>query len=311
MREAQRTLGRTVETEGIGLHNGARAWMRLAPAAADTGIVFVRRDRDGLEIPAAHRYLKGTSYATTLSRRGADVGTVEHVLSALRGLGVDNARIELGGPEVPILDGSALPFVELIRDAGLRALGAPRRYLTLTRPIAVRRGDREMLALPANDFQVTYAIDFPHPAIGYQAITATIAEETFVASIAPARTFCLLRDVEAMRRSGLALGGSLENAVVIGEDGALNGSLRFTDEPVRHKVLDLIGDLALLGAPLRAHVIASRGGHQMHAALIGRILASRAGWSLGTAGERVPAARLAEFARLRERLVPSHAALTA
>jgi UDP-3-O-[3-hydroxymyristoyl] N-acetylglucosamine deacetylase len=300
-----------VEAEGIGLHSGARAWLRLVPAAADTGIVFARHDRDGLEIPAAHRYLKGTSYATTLSRHGADIGTVEHVLSALRGLGVDNARIELGGPEVPILDGSARPFVDLIRTAGLRSLGAPRRYLTLTRPIAVRRGDREMLALPANDFQVTYAIDFPHPAIGYQAITATIDEETFVTSIAPARTFCLLRDVEAMRRSGLALGGSLENAVVIGEDGALNGLLRFADEPVRHKVLDLVGDLALLGAPLRAHVIASRGGHQMHAALIGRILASRAGWSLGTAGERVPAARLAEFARLRERLVPSRAALTA
>ena len=311
MMEHQKTLARASEIEGVGLHSGRRAWLRLMPSGADSGIVFARRDCGGYEIPATHRYLKGTSFATTLAKGDVVISTVEHLLSALQGLGIDNARVEVDGPEVPIMDGSALPFVDLIRAAGVRSLGARRRYLTVRRPISLKDGEREILAVPANDFQVTYAIDFPHPAIGYQAVTASITEEAYVGSIAPARTFCMLRDVQAMRQAGLALGGSLENALVIGEDGVLNVSLRYDDECVRHKVLDLVGDLALLGAPLRAHVIATKGGHRLHAALIGKILANRGWWSLGTSEERLPAAHLAQFARLSEKLVRERVALTA
>ncbi len=309
--EGQRTLAQPVEIEGVGLHSGSPTRLSILPSGPDKGIVFVWGDRGGLEIPASHRYLKGSSLATTLSRGSASVSTVEHLLSALHGLGVDNARIELHGSEVPILDGSASPFAEPILAAGLRTLRVPRRYLTLTRPISASLGDKEILALPANDLQVTYAIDFPHSAIGYQALTARITESAYASSIAPARTFCLLRDVEEMQRAGLAQGGSLANAVVVGDDGVLNRSLRFPDEFVRHKVLDLIGDLALLGSRLRAHVIAFKGGHRLHAALVSRILESRACWAIGTSEELLPASHLARFAHLSDRLIPRRAALTA
>jgi UDP-3-O-[3-hydroxymyristoyl] N-acetylglucosamine deacetylase len=309
--DIQKTVARAAESQGVGLHSGAPASVRILPSGADSGIVFVRSDREDLEIPAARQYLKGGGLATTLARGGVEVRTVEHLLSALQGLGVDNARVEVDGPEVPILDGSSQPFVDLLLATGLRSLGAPRRYLTLMRPISVRHGDKEILAVPANEFQATYAIDFPHPAIGYQALTARVSESNYAEAIAPARTFCLLRDVEAMRRAGLALGGSLDNALVVGDAGVLNGCLRFPDEFVRHKILDLIGDLSLLGSPLRAHVIAYKGGHQLHAALIDRILASRAAWSLGTSDQLLPASRLARFSHLKDRLVPHHASLTA
>jgi UDP-3-O-[3-hydroxymyristoyl] N-acetylglucosamine deacetylase len=275
------------------------------PASDEYGIEFVRRDLDGEPIPAAHAFLKGSSLATTLARGPENrVSTVEHLLSALHGLGIDNARIEVYGPEVPIMDGSALPFVERILQAGVARLAAPRRFLTLRRPVSVRQGDKEIMALPANDFRATYAIDFPHSAIGYQAVSLSVSEAVFVSSIAPARTFCLYQEIQAMRGAGFARGGSLENAVVVGERGVLNDSLRFPDEFVRHKVLDLIGDLAMLGVPLRAHVIAHKGGHRLHAALVGAILAENDAWSLGTSEERLPAAELARFEHLTEQIVP-------
>ncbi len=311
MVENQRTLARPVEIEGIGLHSGSPARIRIQPSGPDTGIIFVRRDREGSEIPASHTFLQGSTFATTLARGTASVSTVEHLLSALYGLGIDDARIVVDGPEVPIVDGSARPFVEPILAAGLQNLKAPRRYLTLKRPISASHGEKEILALPANDFQTTYAIDFPHPTIGYQAVTVRITAETYASTIAPARTFCLLRDVEAMKRAGLARGGSLENALVVGEEGVLNPSLRFPDEFVRHKVLDLIGDLALLGSHLRAHVIVFKGGHRLHAALVGRVLANRAAWAIGTSEVQLPEAHLARFEHLMERLVPRRVALTA
>jgi UDP-3-O-[3-hydroxymyristoyl] N-acetylglucosamine deacetylase len=309
--ESQRTVRDAIAIEGVGLHSGLPARVVIQPAPGDHGLLFICRDRGGAMIPATHPHLTGSSFATSLARGEARVLTVEHLLSALHGLGVDNARLEIDGPEVPILDGSARPFVEAILSAGLRAQARPRRYLGLRRPIAFARGDKEILALPANEFQFTYAIEFPHDAIGYQAVTASHTPETYAASIAPARTFCLLRDVEAMKRAGLALGGSLENAVVVGEEGVINRPLRFPDEFVRHKVLDLIGDLALLGSRLRAHVIAFKGGHQLHAGLIGRILASRTAWTLATSEERLPASQLDRFLHLRDRLVPRRVALTA
>ena len=304
MAQNQKTVARAVEVEGIGLHTGRHIRLRVLPAEADTGIVFSRTDKGGAEIAASHRHLSEGQLSSTLARGELLVATVEHLLSALRGLGIDNARVELDGPEVPILDGSALPFVTLLREAGLRSLSAVRRYLTLTRPVRVKAGEKEILALPDNIFQATYAIDFPQTAIGSQTVSTVVDEATYSDEIAPARTFCLLRDVQAMRRSGLALGGSLENALVVGDDGVLNGALRFPDEFARHKVLDLVGDLALLGAPIRAHVIAFKGGHRLHAALIAKIMSTRTAWLLGTSDERIPAARLQEFAHLKAGLVP-------
>lgn len=304
--DLQRTLARPVELEGLGLHTGATARLRLLPAEAGSGLVFVRGE-GGAVLPASWQLLQGGSLSTTLSRGDARIMTVEHLLSALHGLGIDNARLEIDGPEVPILDGSSLPFVEAILEAGTRALDAPRRYLSLNRPVRVKEGDKEILALPANDLRATYAIEFPHPAIGYQALETGVEAASYAAAIAPARTFCLMRDVAAMRRAGLARGGSLDNAVVVGEDGVLNGALRFPDEFVRHKVLDLIGDLALLGAPLRAHVIAFKGGHRLHGALVRRIMSQRACWSIATSEDRLPAGTLAAYAHLKDTLVPLQA----
>jgi len=219
MAQTQRTLARTAEVEGVGLHSGRRVRLRVGPAEADSGIVFRRSDTGNAELAASHRFLNDGNLSTTLSSGSVVVATVEHLLSALHGLSIDNARIELDGPEVPILDGSALPFVTLVREAGIRSLGKARRFLTLTRPVRVKAGEKEILALPDNAFQTTYAIDFPDTAIGSQTVSAEVSEHTYADEIAPARTFCLLRDVEAMRRSGLALGGSLDNALVVGEIG--------------------------------------------------------------------------------------------
>ena len=307
----QRTLSRVVEITGDGLHSGVAATVRILPAPADSGLVFVRSDLGGMEIPASHAHVRNSSLATTLARGSASVATVEHLLAALHGLGVDNARIEVEGPEVPILDGSAAPFVDAILDGGLQVQPVARRAVVLRRPTSVKQGDRTVLAVPASEFRISYAIDFPHPAIGYQAVTLRVDEKVFASSIAAARTFCLLKDVRAMQASGLALGGSLENALVVGDDGVLNGTLRFPDEFVRHKVLDLIGDLALIGAPLRAHVIVFKGGHQMHAALVKRIMARGSSWSREGAGRPLPEQLFEQFAHLSEQLVPRPQILTA
>lgn len=270
----------------------------------------MRRDLGGITIPAAHRYLQDSSYATTLGRDTAEVATVEHLLSALHGLGIDNAVVEVDGAEIPILDGSALPFVEAVHSVGRRRQGVRRRYLGLQKPISIRSGERSILALPSNELRITYAIDFPHSAIGYQVWSARLDRKSFVSAIAPARTFCLLRDVEAMQNAGLALGGSLDNAIVVGEDGVLNESLRFPDEFVRHKVLDLIGDLALLGVPLRAHVIAFKGGHGTHAELVGALLASRQAWTLRSSDDHLPQEQLARFAHLTQQILPREPVLS-
>jgi UDP-3-O-[3-hydroxymyristoyl] N-acetylglucosamine deacetylase len=305
----QRTLRRPVEVCGKGLHSGAASAVRIAPSPAGSGIVFVRRDLGGIEIPASHEFVADSSLATTLSVDGASVATVEHLLAALAGLGVDNARLEVDGSEVPILDGSAVPFVEAIQAAGIVAQPAARRTIEVSRPVSVRHGERTILALPSSEFRISYAIDFPHPAIGYQAVTLRMDERVFAASIAPARTFCLLRDVRAMQDSGLALGGSLDNALVVGDDGVLNGDLRFADEFVRHKVLDLVGDLALAGAPLRAHVVVFKGGHQLHAALLRKIAAR--GLSADAPARRPSPRAFERFAHLGRRLIPSPQVLTA
>jgi UDP-3-O-[3-hydroxymyristoyl] N-acetylglucosamine deacetylase len=307
----QKTLRQSVELSGVGLHSGVETTVRLCPAPADSGIHFERVDLGGVTVAATARNVRSTSLATTLADGQASVGTVEHLMASLAGLGIDNARIEVDGPEVPILDGSAAPFVEAIRRAGTVSLAAPRRDLVLRRPVTLRQAERTILALPSDELRISYAIDFPHPAIGYQAVTLRLDESIFAASIAPARTFCLLRDVRAMRDSGLARGGSLDNALVVGDDGVMNGQLRFRDEFVRHKVLDLIGDLALVGAPLRAHVIVYKGGHQMHAGLVQKMVERRAAQSAADEASYVPERAIGRLALLGRRLIPSPQVLSA
>ena len=286
----RRTLKRDVGCAGIGLHTGRLVNLRLRPADPETGICFRRVDV-GVEIPASIENLAHLDHATTLHRRGVTVSTVEHLLSALRALGVDDAFVEVDGPEVPILDGSAAPFVILVHEAGLRPLPVPRRYLKILKTVEVVASGKTVRLCAADQFRVSYAIGFDHPLLRHQAMDLKVTAESFVADIAPARTFGFLRDVEMLRRNGLALGGSLDNAVVIGETGVLNNKLRFDDEFVRHKILDAIGDLALLGHPVVGHLEASRAGHALHAALAQKLMATTDAWTL-VAHPQMPAVSL-------------------
>jgi len=260
----------------------------LKPAPANFGIRFRRTDLGGLEIPANIHNLAGIQYATGLCCDQASVETVEHLLAALVSLGVDNVVVELNHPEVPIMDGSASPFVYLISEAGLRTLPVPRRYLKVLRPVSLSRGNKRIALYPSDDFKLTYTISFDHPLLRHQARTLRITEETFVEEIAPARTFGFLKEVEMLRQNGLALGGSLENAVVLGETSVLNPHLRFEDEFVRHKMLDAIGDLALIGYPVIGHVVAHRAGHALHTAFAAKVLQEHDAWRIVETPEIAP-----------------------
>jgi UDP-3-O-[3-hydroxymyristoyl] N-acetylglucosamine deacetylase len=278
---AQRTLRRPVSCTGIGLHSGNKVTLSLKPAPADYGIRFQRTDLGGLEIPATITHLAGMQqYQTGLMREAVSVETVEHLLGALRALGIDNAVVEVNHPEVPIMDGSAAPWVHLIvNEAGVKRLAVPRRYLKVLRPISLAQGDKRIALYPAEHLKVTYSISFDHPLLRHQSRTMKITEESFIEEIAPARTFGFLKEVEMLRQRGLALGGSLENAIVLGETGVLN-ALRFEDEFVRHKILDVIGDLSLVGHPVIGHLVAHRGGHALHTAFAARILEEEDAWRL-------------------------------
>ncbi len=275
----RRTLKKDVGCTGIGLHSGKPVRLALRPAPAEHGIKFRRTDI-GVEIPATLAHLATLDHATTLSRDGVSVETVEHLLSAVHALGVDDVLIEVDGPEVPVLDGSAAPFVILIHEAGLRPHKVARRYLKVLKPVEVVRGGKSVRLTPADHFEVSYSIGFDHPLLRHQAASFRVTPETFVDEIAPARTFGFLREVEMLRRNGLALGGSLENAIVIGESGVLNNKLRFEDEFVRHKILDAIGDLMLLEHPVLGHVTAVKAGHALHAALAQKLVATPDAWTL-------------------------------
>ena len=290
----QRTLRRSVSCSGIGLHSGRKVTLRLKPAPADHGIRFKRLDLDGLEVPAVADRIAAISYATGLAQDAASVGTVEHLLAALVGLGIDNVSVELNQAEVPIMDGSAASFVYLVHEAGVRTLNAPRRFLKIVRPIALSNGNKRIAIYASDHFKVTYSISFDHPLLRHQSRTQHVTEETFQEEIAPARTFGFLKEVEQLRKKGLALGGSLDNAIVLGETGFLNNTLRFEDEFVRHKILDVIGDLALVGYPIIGHVVAHRGGHALHAGFARKILEESDAWRLvespsGRPEEAVPA----------------------
>jgi UDP-3-O-[3-hydroxymyristoyl] N-acetylglucosamine deacetylase len=276
--QKQKTLKEEAGCVGVGLHSGRRAKLVLKPAPADHGIVFRRTDAGGIEIPATAEYLSHINHATCLAKGGVRIETIEHLLAALHALGVDNVEIELDGPEVPIMDGSAAPFIYLIHEAGIRSLAASRSAIGLSRPVSVGGDGRFVAAYPSDRLRLTYTINFDHPLLKHQEHTVEVDESSFVDEIAPARTFGFLKDVELMRQAGLALGGSLDNAVVLGETGVLNNPLRFPDEFVRHKILDLLGDLVLLGKPLKAHVVALRAGHALHTELVKAILDSPERW---------------------------------
>ena len=276
----QRTIRRSTSCAGIGLHSGSKVTLSLKPAPANFGIRFRRADLNGFEVPATVGHLGGINYATGLARDAVRIDTVEHLLAALVSLGIDNAIVELNSPEVPIMDGSAAPFIYLIQEAGVKTLAAPRRYLKVLRPMSLSRGDKRIALYPSDHFKVTYSIAYDHPLLREQSRTLRLSEAVFVDEIAPARTFTFLKEVEQLRQHGLALGGSLENAIVIGETGILNNALRFADEFVRHKILDAIGDLALLGHPVVGHLVAHRGGHGLHTAFAAQVMAETDAWTL-------------------------------
>ena len=279
----QRTIAEKISCTGIGLHSGRPVQLTLHPGRTDSGIVFVRCDgAHAVEIPAHPENVVSTRYATTLGRGDATVGTVEHLLAALYGLGIDNVRVELDGPEVPVMDGSAASFVFLIRAAGIYPQKAPRRVLRVRAPLEVRDGAKRIRIEPSRNFKLSYVVDFEHPAIGHQSIQGLeLAEGVFERHICRARTFGFLHEVQALWRAGLARGGSLDNTVVMDERRVLNPEgLRFPDEFVRHKLLDLLGDLSLVGMPLQAHVKVERGGHALHQQLLQELLASPAAFEI-------------------------------
>ena len=281
--DPQRSIRRHVSCVGIGLHSGNKVNLTLKPAPADFGIRFRRTDLGNHEVPATVHNLSGIQLATGLASKDSkevSVETVEHLMAALVSVGVDNLLIELNSPEVPIMDGSAAPFIYLIHEAGVKRLQTPRKYLKIVRPIAISRGDKRIALFPSDHFKVTYSISYDHPLLRHQSRTLRITEESFAEEIAPARTFTFLKDVEMLRQNGLALGGSLDNAIVLGETGVLNNALRYEDEFVRHKILDAVGDLALVGYPVIGHLVAHRAGHALHTEFAAKILEETNAWRL-------------------------------
>ena len=287
----QQTIAEKVSCTGIGLHSGAPVQLTLHPARTDSGIVFVRTDLGApVEIPARARCVSSTTFATTLGHDGAAVGTVEHLLAAIYGLGIDNVRIEIDGAELPVMDGSAAPFVYLLRSAGFFAQRAPRRVLRVRRKLEIVDGQRSISIEPSRDLRVSYAVDFQHPAIRRQELhLGPVDAERFEREISAARTFGFLREVRGLWEAGYARGGSFDNTVLLDESAVANpGGLRWSDEFVRHKVLDLFGDLALLGMPVVGHVRAERAGHALHQQLVNALLANPDAWVVDDGGRRPP-----------------------
>ena len=270
----QRTIKKEVAFRGIGLHTGKYATVRLKPASRDTGIVFYRSDKGAL-IRATLSSIVDTAFATTIGFDGIKVKTVEHLLAAAAGLGIDNLLIDIDGPEVPILDGSSTDLVDIMLEAGIANQGKKRPYIKITRPVVYEDAHSKIVALPYDDIRISYSINFNHHILSHQELTVDLNENNFIKDIAPARTFGFLRDVEMLRANGLAKGGSLENAVVVGDDGILNASgLRFSDEFVRHKILDAIGDMSLIGYPIQGHIMLEKSGHTSNMLFLKKLLNS-------------------------------------
>jgi UDP-3-O-[3-hydroxymyristoyl] N-acetylglucosamine deacetylase len=274
----ERTIRTPVDCSGIGLHSGASVRLRILPAPAGAGIVFRRTDLDNFEVEASSRNVAKVSYATSLMKQGVLISTTEHLLSACVGIGLDNAIVELDNLELPILDGSAQPFIDMITAAGLRQQRRKRIYLKILRPYEMREGDKTIGIYPADNYTVSYSINFPHPLIGQECFKVGLSNGSYVEQIAAARTFGFLEQQQAMLNMGLIRGASRENCVVLTRHGLDNGPLRFPDEFVRHKVLDLIGDLALFGKRILGYVKADRAGHAMHTAIVSRVLRDPSCW---------------------------------
>jgi len=280
----EQTIAAPVDFKGIGLHTGELAVMRILPAPPGKGVVFRRVDLDNFEIRADVKSVARVAYATTLMNKGVWISTVEHVLSALYGVGLDNAYIELDNFEVPILDGSAAPYTEAITKVGLIRQGRKRRYMRITKPFILEEHGKTIGIFPAHTFSIRYEINFPHPLIGEQSLEVDLHDGNYASFIAPARTFGFYNEVEKMQAGGLIRGGSLDNAIVLTEQGMLNDtSLRFRDEFVRHKILDLLGDFALIGQPVVGRLVANKAGHALHTRFVAGLLESDEHWELTAA----------------------------
>jgi UDP-3-O-[3-hydroxymyristoyl] N-acetylglucosamine deacetylase len=275
----EQTLREPLSFAGVGLHSGAEVAMRLIPAPAGSGIVFRRTDLDNFEIPATGRNVAKVSYATSLMRQGVLISTTEHLLSALIGYGVDNVIVEIDNLEVPILDGSALPYIAAIEATGLKKQRRRREYIKVLKPVEVQEGSKFIGVYPGDGYQIDYTIDFPAP-IGKERFLGDLATGAYADLIAPARTFGFREDEPMLRDMGLIRGATDACAIIIGGGAVQNGPLRFADEFVRHKVLDLIGDLALAGRRIQGRVVAERAGHAMHTALVSRLMKDRSAWEL-------------------------------
>src|ERR1700674_879855 len=284
----QTTIAKPASAEGVGLHTGVYGHIRLVPAPADTGIVFRRVDLDDFPIEAHGHNVARVSYATSLMKQGVLLSTTEHLLAATYSYGIDNIFIDLDNIEIPILDGSAEPFPQPPDQAGLRRLRRKRRYLRVLKPVEVVEDGRRIAIYPANEFRVRCYVDFPHPLVGQQEVEMLVSPETFRHLLARARTFCFERDIEPLRSMGLIRGRTLENAIVLTNDGVMNGPLRFPDEFGRHKALDLIGDLALAGLPLLARVEAHKAGPALHTQPVSRLLDDPSLWTITTAEAALP-----------------------
>ena len=277
----QTTITKAVKIRGVALHTGVDASLRLRPAPENTGYIFVRTDLDNFEIPASVEYISHCSYATTLMRRGVVLSTCEHLLSALRGVGIDNCFIDLDSIELPILDGSSENWIDLISKAGIKELSVPKKTLKVLKKVKFEEDGRKMSIEPSETFEIECVIDFPHPFVKRQALHFTMTNGSYGEQIASARTFGFTHEIDMLRKANLVQGGSLENAIVLTPEGMLNTEpLRFPDEFVRHKILDIIGDLALLGMPVMAKVRAERSGHAVHAALMSKLLKTEGAWAV-------------------------------
>ncbi|HEV2349152.1 MAG TPA: UDP-3-O-acyl-N-acetylglucosamine deacetylase [Terriglobia bacterium] len=284
--DQQHTIASPVSLSGIGLHTGVKVTVRLCPAPVNTGIIFKRTDLDSFPIEATTRNVARVSYATSLMKKGVLISTTEHLLSALAASKIDNVYAEIDNLELPILDGSALPFLKLIQQAGVQKQRARRAFAKILKPVEVMEGGKRIAIYPSETCLITYHIAFKHPLIGEQSMDFEPLRGNYEADIAPARTFGFIEEVEMLRKSGLVRGGSLENAVVLTKDGILNPEgLRYPDEFCRHKVLDLLGDFALLGHPWVGHAVAERAGHAMHIALITGLLRDKSAWTLVNSAE--------------------------
>ena len=284
--QLEKTIESPLQFHGVGLHSGAGVTLRLVPAPAGSGIVFRRTDLDNFEIPATGRNVARVSYATSLMRQGVLISTTEHLLSALIGLGVDNVICELDNLEVPILDGSARPYVDAMLGAGFKTQRRKREYLRILKEVEVREGSKFIGVYPGEGYSIDYSIDFPSP-IGQDRFVGDLEAGDYGSLIAPARTFGYREDEAMLRNMGLIRGVSDESAIILTRQGVQNGPLRFPDEFVRHKVLDLIGDLALAGRRIWGRVVAERAGHAMHTALVQRLLRDRSAWELARRPEPV------------------------